>query len=127
MRDIRVAVAQFEHRNGDKAFNLSRIEKLTRRAVEQGAEIVSFHECAISGYTFLQHLARPELAMVAEPVPGGPSVRALEAVVMAGLVESDPAGTLHNCYVTVGSEGFITKYRKLHTFINPALTPGDSY
>ena len=40
---------------------------------------------------------------------------------MAGLVESDPPGTLHNCYVTVGPEGFITKFRKLHTFINPAL------
>ena len=46
---------------------------------------------------------------------------------MAGLVESDPSGTFHNCYVTVAPEGFITKYRKLHTFINPALTPGDSY
>ena len=69
MRDIRVAAAQFEHRNGDKAYNLSRIEELTRRAVEQGAEIVSFHECSISGYTFLQHLSRDELANLAEPVP----------------------------------------------------------
>ena len=62
MRDIRVATAQFEHRNNDKAYNLSRIDELTRRAVEKGAEIVSFHECSISGYTFLQHLSRAELA-----------------------------------------------------------------
>ncbi len=54
MRDIRIAGAQCEHRNNDKAYNLSRIDALTRRAVEQGAEIVSFHECSISGYTFLQ-------------------------------------------------------------------------
>ena len=74
MRDIRVAAAQFEHRNNDKAYNLARIEELTRRAVEQGAEIVSFHECSISGYTFLQHLSRDELAELAEPVPDGPSV-----------------------------------------------------
>ncbi len=53
--------------------------------------------------------------------------RRYDAVVMAGLIELDPSGTLHNCYATVGPEGFITKYRKLHTFINPALTPGDSY
>ena len=46
---------------------------------------------------------------------------------MAGLIESDPSGALHNSYVTVGPQGFITKYRKLHTFINPCLTPGDSY
>jgi predicted amidohydrolase len=76
VRDIRVAAAQFEHRNNDKAYNLSRIEELTRRAAGQGAEIVSFHECAISGYTFLQHLSRTEVAGLAEPVPGGPSGRA---------------------------------------------------
>jgi predicted amidohydrolase len=134
MRDIRVAVAQFEHRNGDKAYNLSRIEELTRRAVELGAEIVSFHECSTSGYTFLQHLSRDELFNLAEPVPDGPSVAALVriarnfgVVVMAGLIESDPAGHLFNCYVTVGPDGLITKFRKLHTFISPYLSPGDSY
>jgi len=134
VRDIRVAAAQFEHRNHDKAYNLARIEGLTRRAAEQGAEIVSFHECSISGYTFLQHLSRAELARVAEPVPGGHSVGALNAiaraygvVVMAGLVEVDPEGRFYNCYLTVGPEGFITKYRKLHTFINPSLSPGDSF
>jgi len=134
VRDIQVAAAQFEHRNHDKEYNLARIKELTRRAVEQGAEIVSFHECSISGYTFLQHLSRSVLAGVAELVPGGPSVRALGSiarehgvVVMAGLVESDSAGRLYNCYLIVGPEGFITKYRKLHTFINPSLSPGDSY
>ena len=131
VRDIRVAVAQFEHRNGDKAYNLSRIEELTRRAVEQGAEIVSFHECSISGYTFLQHLSRDELADLAEPVPDGPSIATLVkiardagVVVMAGLVELDSAGRLFNCYVTVGPEGFITRFRKLHTFISPYLSAG---
>jgi predicted amidohydrolase len=134
VREMRVAAAQFEHRNDDKVYNLARIKGLTQRAVEQGAEIVSFHECSISGYTYLQHLSPSELAEVAELVPDGPSTRALHAiareygvVVMAGLVETDPAGQFHNCYLTVGPEGFITKYRKLHTFINPSLTPGDSY
>lgn len=133
MRDIRVATAQFEHRDGDKQFNLSRIRALTRRAVEQGAEIVSFHECSISGYTFLQDLDLAEFAKVAEPVPDGGSVRALieiarefRAVVMAGLVER-AGDKFHNCYVTVAPDGYITKYRKLHTFISPFLTPGDQY
>jgi predicted amidohydrolase len=133
MRDIRVAAAQFEHRNDDKAYNLSRIAALTRRAVEQGAEIVSFHECSVCGYTFLQHLSREQLFAVAEPVPDGPSVRALATiaralgvVVMAGLIERD-GSHLHNCYVTVGPQGYITKFRKLHTFISPFLTPGNAY
>jgi predicted amidohydrolase len=134
MRDIRVATAQFEHRNNDKVYNLSRIRTLTKTAVEQGAEIVSFHECSISGYTFLQHLSSAELHAVAERVPDGPSTGKLcsiarehQVVVMAGLIEIDTDGMFYNCYVTVGPDGFITKYRKLHTFINPCLSPGNSY
>ena len=102
--------------------------------MEQGAEIVSFHECSITGYTFLQRLDREQLAAVAEPVPDGPSVRDLIAiarefrvVVMAGLIESDAAGKFSKCYVTVGPDGFITKYHKLHPFISPYITPGASY
>ncbi len=134
MRDIRVGAAQFEHRDNDKAYNLGRIAELTARAAGQGAEIVSFHECCITGYTFLQTLSREQLAELAEPVPGGPSTAALvgiarehSAVVMAGLVEIDQAGRLFNTYATVGPEGFITKFSKLHPFINPNLTPGGGY
>lgn len=133
MRDIRVAAAQFEPRDNDKAYNLSRIRELTRRAVEQGAEIVSFHEIAIPAYTWLQSLSKQELLAVAEPVPDGPSVQELikiarefHVVVMAGLVEKED-GNAYNCYVTVGPDGFITRFRKLHTFISPHLTPGDRY
>jgi hypothetical protein len=36
------------------------------------------------------------------------------------LIELD-GERLHNGYVTVGPEGFVTKFRKLHTFINPCL------
>ena len=134
MRDIRVAAAQFEHRNDEKVFNLGRIRTLARRAVEQGAEIVSFHECSICGYTFLQRLDRMQLARVAEPVPEGPSVRALfgiarelGVVVMAGLIEVDQEGQFYNCYVVVGPDGFLAKHRKLHVFISPYLSPGRDY
>ncbi len=134
MRDIRIAATQFEHRDGDKPANLERIHDLSRRAVEQGAEIVCFHECCITGYTFLQHLDRDQLVALAERVPDGPSVRALEAiardlgiVIMAGLVEIDAKGEIYNGYVTVGPDGYITRFRKLHPFINPHLSPGEGY
>jgi predicted amidohydrolase len=131
MRDIRIGTAQFEHRDGDKAYNLARIRDLVGRAASRGAEIVCFHECSITAYTYLQTLTRDELDALAEPVPDGPSVGALidiarEAgvVVMAGLIEREPDGRLYKCYVTVGPEGFITKFHKLHPFISPHLTPG---
>jgi len=58
MRDIRFAAAQFEHRDGHKAYNLGRIRELTRRAAALGAEVVCFHECSVTAYTFLQTLDR---------------------------------------------------------------------
>lgn len=134
MRDIRIAAAQFEHRDGDKAYNLGRIRDLTRLAAARGAEIVCFHECSVTAYTFLQTLSRDELDALAEPVPEGPAVAALieiaresNVVVMAGLIERDADGRLFKCYAAVGPEGFLTRFHKLHPFISPHLTPGAAY
>lgn len=134
MREIRVAAAQFENRDNDKEYNLSRIEALARTAVERGAEIVSFHECCIPAYSWVQPLSKQQMLEVAELVPDGPSVRRLceiarelKTVIMAGLFERDADQNVYNCYVTVGPDGFITKFRKLHPFVNPHLSPGDGF
>lgn len=135
MRDIRIGSAQFEHRDGDKAYNLGRIDALTAQAVAQGAEVVCFHECSITGYTWLQSLDREGLLAVAEPIEGGPSVAELGriagrhgAVVMAGLIERDDAVRMFKAYVAVDPKGRVRlHHRKLHPFINPHLTPGDRY
>jgi predicted amidohydrolase len=133
MRDIHIAAAQFEARDGDKEYNLRRIEALTRQAVEQGAEIVSFHECSITGYTFLQSLSRKAMEQIAEPVPDGPSTQRLMALarslgtcLLAGLIESE-GGRLLKTYVAISPQGFVAKYSKLHPFINPHLCPGSQY
>ena len=101
MREIRVVTAQFENGDNDPEFNLGRIRDLTRTAVEQGAEIVSFHEGCIPGYTWVQPLPYRQLADVAESVPDGPSVRRLvriaqefSTIVMAGLFEIEPDGRI---------------------------------
>jgi len=138
MRDIRIGAAQFEARDGDKEYNFSRIEALARQAVEQGAEIVCFHECCITGYTFLQELSREELEALAEPVPDGASTRRLTELsrelgvpLLAGLVElagdGGEAETLYNAYVAVSPEGFVARHRKLHAFINPHIAWGREF
>lgn len=134
MKDIRIGAAQFENRDGDKAYNLSRVRELTRRGAEQGAEIVSFHEVCITAFSWMQSLSYEQLAAQAEPVPDGPSVRELiriarefSTVVMAGLLELGPDRKVYNTYVVVSPEGYMAKYRKLHAFVNPHETPGDSY
>lgn len=133
MREIRVATVQFEIRDNDKEFNLQRMDELTRTAVDQGAEIVSFHECCIPAYTWVQPLTLKELQAIAEPVPGGPSVNKMIAmaqkyktVIMAGLFELEE-DRVYNTYVTVSPDGYISRYRKLHAFVNQHLSSGDEY
>src|SRR5215475_3360151 len=74
---LRIATAQFEPRSADKQFNLARIGELSRRAARSGAEVVAFHECSVSGYTFARRLSRQQLWDIAEPIPDGPSTAAL--------------------------------------------------
>lgn len=133
MRDIRIAAAQFEHRDGDKDFNLGRIDSLTARAVAAGAEVVSFHECSISAYSYLQSATRDELMDVAESVPGGPACQALREIavrhgvpVLAGLVERD-GEELFNTYVCMTPEGPVARFRKIHAFLNPHISGGHEF
>lgn len=133
MHDIKIAAAQFEPRDSDTAYNLARIESLTRQAVEQSAEIVSFHECCIQGYTFLMTLSRDQLLDIAEPVPDGPSTtrlielsRQFGVPIAAGLVERD-GDRMYNTYVVVSPDGFVARHRKLHAFISDHIDSGDDY
>lgn len=133
MREIQIATVQFEARDRDKEYNFGRIEALARQAVRQKAEIVAFHECSISGYTFLQELSRKEIHDLAEPVPDGPSTRRLCDLakqlgvgLLAGLIEKD-GDKLLNTYVAVSPEGFVAKFSKLHAFVSPHLSWGDEF
>lgn len=66
MRILKVAVAQFEPKDGEKAYNFSVIEDLTAKAKARGAEVISFHEMCITAYTFLKDLAREEILELAK-------------------------------------------------------------
>lgn len=134
MENLRVATAQFENASGDKTYNLSVIRDLSAKAAQQGAQIVAFHECSITGYTFARNLSKDQMLALAEPIPDGDSIRALtqiardyDIVVLAGLFEKDAQDRLFKAYVCVGKDGLIARYRKLHPFINPHLLPGDQY
>lgn len=134
MRDIRIAAVQFENRNGDKAYNLSRVRELTRKAAEQGVEAVSFHEGCIPAYTFVRDFSREEMIELAEPVPDGPSTNELITIakefkvfLLAGLLEKDKENNVYNTYVCVDKNGLVAKFRKLHAFINQYLTNGNEY
>jgi predicted amidohydrolase len=134
MKDIKIATVQFEHASADKSFNLNKIESFASQAASKGANVVAFHECSISGYTFARKLTRAQLASLSEPVPSGESTqqlceiaKKLNIYLLAGLFEVGSDEKLYNTYVCVGPKGFIAKYRKIHPFINPNLSAGSEY
>lgn len=134
MNTLRIATAQFEHRSGDKDFNLGVIDRLAARARQASADVVAFHECSITGYTFARHLSRAQMLELAEVIDRSPSIETLVAIarsrriaVLAGLFEKDVEDRLYKAYVCVDENGLVAKFRKLHPFINPHLLPGDEY
>ena len=78
--DLKLATAQFENKSGDKDYNLSVIRQLSEKAALQGARAIAFHECSITGYSFARRLSREQMLELAEPIPGGPSIRRLTEI-----------------------------------------------
>jgi len=134
MNPLKISVVQFEHKSADKNYNLQVIDQMSQRAAAEGADVICFHECCISGYTVANSLSKVELSELAEPVPVGPSIQALIRIagnqniaILAGLFEKDDVGRMYNTYVCVDKNGLIARHRKLHPFINHHLSPGSSY
>ncbi len=130
MKKINIATAQFQTRNGNKEYNLSRIEALTAEAAGKGAHVVSFHELCITSYGYLRNLNLPEMLEIAEKVPEGPGTERLiqiakkhNVALLAGLVEIE-GDKLYNTYVCVTGQGMVAKFRKIHPFISKHLSPG---
>jgi len=134
MKKIKIATAQFENKSGDKEYNLKMIEQLSEQAAKDGADVISFHECSITGYTFARNLSYEQMLVLSENIPNGPSVAALIGfakkygiVILAGLFEKDENNELYKAYVCVDGNGLISSHRKLHPFINPYIKPGSAY
>ena len=134
MENIKIATAQFENKSNDKEYNLSIIDTLSKQAAQQGAKMIAFHECSVTGYTFARNLSRSQILELAEIIPGGKSIESLTQIaeknniaVLAGLFEKDKDDNLFKAYVCVDKDGVVAKHRKLHPFINPYLLPGDQY
>ena len=134
MDKLKISTAQFENKSGDKVYNLSVIEKLSKKASEEGSKVIAFHECSVTGYTFTRQLSKEQLLDLAEFIPDGKSILKLkeiakkyDIIILAGLFEKDKNDNLFKAYVCVDKNGLVAKYRKLHPFINPYLTAGQEY
>jgi len=131
---LKIATAQFENKSGDKSFNQKVIDRLSAEAARAGCQVISFHECSVTGYSFARKLTKNQLLDIAEPIPDGPSIEELtniakrnQIVILAGLFEKDQNNFLYKAYVCLDHSGVIAKYRKLHPFIHPDIQPGNEY
>ncbi len=130
---MKIAVAQFEPKDGDKDYNLSIIDQLTKKAKLSDADVISFHEMSITAYTFTKDLNLAELTTLAEEVPNGNSTKRLLSIskkydipILAGLVEKEN-DQLFNTYLCVNKGQVVAKFRKLHPFISKHISPGNDY
>jgi len=134
MDNLKVATAQFEHKSGDKDHNLQTINELSAKAAKEGADVIAFHECSVTGYSFALDFSYLEMLSLAEFIPKGKSIIKLTEIasehnitVLAGLFEKDVEGKIYKAYVCVDKNGLVAKFRKLHPFINEHITAGNEY
>lgn len=133
-RTLRVASVQFESQPQDKDANFAKVESFAGDAARQGAKLVVFPECCISGYWFIRNLTLPQLRALAEPIPAGPSTQRLIAVakrlgitIGAGFVEAAGGDVFHNSYVVALPDGKIHVHRKLHAFEHDYVKSGRDF
>jgi predicted amidohydrolase len=134
MRNIKIATAQFENKSGDKEYNLSVIDRLSKKAAADGADAIAFHECSITGYSFARKLSLDQMIELSEHIPEGSSIHRLQEIseknkitVLAGLFEKDGLDDIYKAYVCVDKTGLLAKHRKLHPFVNKNIKPGNEY
>lgn len=130
-RPVRIAGIQMDCRIGDIGGNLAAMERWAREAAGQGANLLVYPECALSGYCFDDPA---EARALAQPVPGpatevlGNLCRELSCFAIFGLIELD-GGRLFNSLAFVGPEGLVApSYRKIHLpflGLDRFTTPGD--
>ncbi|HAS04356.1 MAG TPA: carbon-nitrogen hydrolase family protein [Dehalococcoidia bacterium] len=113
---VTIAAVQMEPILMQNKNNLYNIISKIITASEEGAQLIVFPECALSGYLFT---SLDEALPYMENVPGpftnelNKYAKKLNVYIIAGLLEKE--GDKHfNTAVLIGPDGLIGKYRKIH-------------
>ncbi len=113
---IKIAAVQMNPEIMQKRQNLDHVLLSMKATAGNGADLIVFPECALTGYVFG---SREEAIPFMEAIPG-PSTKEIGALckelgvhTAVGLLEKDGA-KCYNAAVLVGPDGLIGKYRKNH-------------
>ena len=127
---VKIAGVQMDVKIACNKENLEKILEKTRVAAGQGARLIVFPECALSGYMYN---SCQEAALSAETIPGPATesvaavCRELEVYVVFGLLER-AGNKCYNSAVLIGPEGLAGRYRKNHLpclGVDRYVDPGD--
>ncbi|MCJ8331208.1 MAG: acyltransferase [Lentisphaeria bacterium] len=134
MKEVKVASIQFEHKDGDKASNMKKIEEFVIAASKENVDIIVFPECCVTGYWFLRKLSKEELLALAENLSNSETSRELLALsktynmtIGVGLLEVDDDNNIYNTYLVAMPDGRVESHRKLHCFVSEHMSSGDEY
>ena len=128
---MKIAVVQQDHNPGRVAENRDKALGFAKQALDEGADIVLFHEALLIGY-------HSDAASLAEPLHGETTeafrrlLQGRSASIVYGLTERD-GDALYISAPIVRAEGVVANYRKTHLWWNATgvrdetalITPGD--
>lgn len=115
MKNIRIAAITCQSPVGEIDHNLAETIKWTRKAKQAGTDLVCFPELNITGYC-----NRPEMADIAQPIPGRVSVELAQLatdqgiIILAGMTQSNPHGLPYASHCVFHPDGKIAIYHKVH-------------
>lgn len=133
----KVSVCQFESAFLEKQINLDKMEDMANRAVLEGAQLVIFPECCVTGYQVGQ--LSYKMAEHAEVVQGpdrGLSVRRMEFLAnelntqfIFGIAELATGKAYNSAVHVVPKHGVISSYHKIHMWETEeeVFTPGHEF
>ena len=113
---VRVAAAQFAPNLGDIDGNVARIERLMAEAARNGASLIVFPECAITGYNFADRAS----AMASALSEDGDAIQSLVRRCRSHQVECTVGALVRtgdhllNVAFLLGPSGVIGRYDKAH-------------
>jgi predicted amidohydrolase len=127
---VRIAGVQMDVALMEPEQNLATMAERLTEAAGQGARLIVFPECAVTGYCFD---SLEEAQPLAQPIPGPATetiselCRQLDVFAVFGMLESDGDRVFNACLLT-GPDGVVASYRKIHLpglGIDRFVTPGD--
>jgi len=116
-KEIKLALAQITSKRENKKENLQKIEKVTKKAKGQDADLIIFPELSLTGYVL-----HDQIYELAEIIPGPSTKKIVELAKKTGLhiifgmpeLSEKTRATIYNTAVFVGPNGYIGKYRKMY-------------